>query len=191
MGWQMKMRLAIPCTVLCVLMLAAGTVRAAQYDLEVSKSERLLKVKQGDRTIKTYHIAFGRGGKGSKREMGDNKTPQGIYRIVSFKADSKFFYFMQLDYPNLTDAWHGYKDRLISAQDFLRIATAYRDGALPPQNTMLGGYIGIHGIGEMTRRKLAIHTRFNWTEGCIAMRNEEIRDLRHYVSIGTRVIIGD
>lgn len=185
----MKTRYPICFTVLCLLVLSAGTVRAAQYDLEVSKSERLLKVKQGDKVIKIYHIAFGRGGKGGKREMGDNKTPQGSYRIVNFKPDSKFYFFMQLNYPNLTDAWHGYKDRLISAGEFKQIASAYRYGEVPPQDTMLGGYIGIHGIGEVSRKKLDIHSRFNWTEGCIALKNEEIRDLRRYVSIGTRVFI--
>lgn len=186
---QIKIRRSICFTVLGLLVLFAGAVRAAHYDLEVSKSERVLRVKQGDKIIKIYHISFGRGGKGSKREMGDNKTPQGSYRIIGFKSDSKFYYFMQLNYPNLIDAWHGYKDRLISAREFKLIASAYRYGDVPPQNTMLGGYIGIHGLGTVNKEQLDIHSRFNWTEGCIAMRNEEIRDLRSYVSIGTRVFI--
>jgi murein L,D-transpeptidase YafK len=188
---QMKTRYPIFFTVLCLLILSAGTARAVQYDLEVSKSERVLKVKQGDKVIKVYHIAFGRGGKGNKHEMGDNKTPVGSYRIINFKPDSKFYYFMQLNYPNLTDAWHGYKDRLITAREFKLIASAYRYGDVPPQDTMLGGYIGIHGLGKVSQEQLDIHSRFNWTEGCIAMKNEEIRDLRRFVSIGTRVFISD
>jgi murein L,D-transpeptidase YafK len=186
---QMKTRYTIRFTVLSLLILSVGAVQAAQYNLEISKSEGVLKVKQGDKIIKVYHIAFGRGGKGSKREVGDNKTPQGSYRIVGFKPDSKFYYFMQLNYPNLIDAWHGYKDRLISAREFKLIASAYRYGGVPPQDTMLGGYIGIHGLGMVSKEQLDIHSHFNWTEGCIAMKNEEIRDLRRYVSIGTRVFI--
>lgn len=157
--------------------------------LEISKSGQTLKVRQGDEIIKFYRIAFGKGGKGSKRQSGDKKTPSGIYRITEFKSDSKFHYFMQINYPNLTDAWHGYKNRLITAREFRRIAEAYRDGTLPPQDTILGGYIGIHGIGDVNREKLDIHASHNWTEGCIALRNEEINELRRYVSIGTPVFI--
>jgi len=180
-------------TILLLALLLPVSVAAAAgtYDLVISKSNRELKVMQGDKVVKIYHIAFGKGGKGDKREMGDNKTPDGSYRIVSFKPDSKFYYFMQLDYPNLVDASHGYRERLISARQFRQIATAYHDGAVPPQDTMLGGYIGIHGIGDVTGRKLKIHSEFNWTDGCIALKNEEIRDLRRYVSLGTRVIINE
>lgn len=157
--------------------------------LEISKSDRILKVRQGDEIIKWYRVAFGKGGKGSKRKSGDNKTPLGIYRITEFKPDSKFHYFMQINYPNLTDAWYGYKERLITAKEFRRIAEAYRHRTLPPQDTILGGYIGIHGIGHVTRDKLDIHSSHNWTEGCIALKNEEINELRSFVSIGTPVLI--
>lgn len=179
------------CLLLICLFLVSATVAADPFDLEISKSARVLKVKKGDKVIRLYHIAFGKGGKGGKREMGDNKTPVGSYRIINFKSDSRFFYFMQLNYPNLVDAWHGYKDRLISAREFKEIAEAYHDGDAPPQNTMLGGYIGIHGIGEVTRKKLDIHSAFNWTDGCIALKNEEVNELRRYVSIGTRVVISE
>lgn len=179
------------CLLLACLFLVSATVTADPFDLEISKSDRILKVKKGDQVIKLYHIAFGKGGKGSKREVGDNKTPVGSYRILGFKSDSKFYYFMQLNYPNLVDAWHGYKERLISAREFKKIAVAYHDGDMPPQNTMLGGYIGIHGIGDITRKKLHIHSAFNWTDGCIALKNDEINELRRYVSIGTRVVISE
>ena len=60
---------------------------------------------------------------------------------------------------------------------------------MPPQNTRLGGYIGIHGVGEVTREKMKIHRAVNWTDGCIALTNKDINTLRKYVSIGTPVII--
>ena len=159
------------------------------YDIEISKSEQQLIVKEGNRTIKQYHVAYGKGGKGTKRILGDKKTPVGVYKIVDFKDDSKFHLFMQIDYPNLLDAWYGYKNEVISAQEFKNIATAFKTKNIPPQNTPLGGYIGIHGLGETTEQKLLIHEGFNWTEGCIALTNEQINDLRQYVSIGTKVVI--
>lgn len=159
------------------------------YDIVISKSERQLSVKEGDQTIKQYRIAYGRGGDGTKRQLGDRKTPVGVYKIIDFKGDSKFYYFMQLDYPNLLDAWYGYKNKLISATEFKRIADAFKTRQKPPQDTNLGGHIGIHGLGEETEEKLDIQNGLNWTEGCIALTNEQIDDLRHYVAIGTKVVI--
>ncbi|MGH8247067.1 MAG: L,D-transpeptidase family protein [Gammaproteobacteria bacterium] len=159
------------------------------FEIEISKGERQLLVKQDGQIVKHFRIAHGKGGFGSKRRLGDNKTPSGVYRIVDFKTDSRFYFFMQLDYPNLLDAWHGYRSELIDASQFRAIAATYRSGDVPPQDTPLGGYIGIHGIGDSTNERLEIHRYNNWTEGCIALTNEELNELREFVSIGTRVVI--
>lgn len=160
-----------------------------RYELEVSKSRNELIVRDGDRVVRRFYASFGSGGRGAKRRRGDDITPVGVYRIVDFKADSRFHFFMLLNYPNLVDGWHGYRENAIDATQFKAIAAAYRTGAVPPQNTPLGGYIGIHGIGEITPKKLDIHRTQNWTQGCIAVSNEEITELRSYVSRGTRVVI--
>lgn len=159
------------------------------YRIIITKSSRKLEVMQGDRVIRKFTISYGKGHGATKREIGDNNTPTGRYRIVKFKPDSKFFFFMQLDYPNLLDAWYGYKDNIISSTDFRNIAAAFKDHRIPPQNTRLGGYIGIHGLGEVSTDILKIHRTNNWTDGCIALKNEEINELRRYVSIGTTIII--
>ena len=159
------------------------------YEIIIHKSSQVLTVNKGDQVIKHYHISLGKGGSGTKRKLGDKKTPLGVYKIVEFKDDSRFHYFMQLDYPNLLDAWYGYKNNVISASEFKKIAYAYKQKKIPPQDTELGGYIGIHGIGEETDQRLQIHNGFNWTDGCIALTNEQIIELRKYVDIGTKVII--
>ena len=179
----------LACAVLPEVPAAAAAESMPRYELEISKSRNELVIKDGDAIIKRYHAAFGRGGKGAKRRRGDDMTPVGAYRITEFKADSRFHFFMLLDYPNLVDGWHGYRNRTIDASQFKAIATAYRAGSAPPQNTELGGYIGIHGIGEVSPKKLDIHRSQNWTRGCIALRNEEVNELRDYVTRGTRVII--
>ena len=178
---------------LAIVLLCCTNFTALAYDdnyqLVISKSDKELLVKKGDTTVKRFDIALGKGGKGTKQRLGDNKTPIGVYKITEFKADSKFHYFMQLDYPNLLDAWYGYKNKVINAYDFKKIAFAFKAKQKPPQNTPLGGYIGIHGLGESNAEKIKIHESFNWTEGCIALKNNEINKLREYVSIGTRVTI--
>ena len=186
------MRAVLACT---AWLLSAGVAAAPatplgqDYRIEVSKKDKELAVWLGDQVVRRFHIAYGKGGPGKKERLGDNKTPNGIYRIVEFKADSRFHFFMQIDYPSLLDAWHGYRTELIDAGQFRAIATAHSNSGIPPQNTALGGYIGIHGIGEINDQKLDIHADENWTDGCIALTNEEVSELRQYVAIGTRVVI--
>lgn len=177
----------------CFLLLLCSNVLAVenQYDLVISRSSQELKIMNGEKVVKQFRITYGKGGKGAKRVLGDRKTPLGVYKIVNFKGDSKFYYFMQLDYPNLLDAWYGYKNKIITANEFKYITTSIKNDGVPPQDTKLGGYIGIHGLGDTTDQKLAIHNEVNWTQGCIAMTNEEINVLKKYVDIGTRVIINE
>lgn len=172
-----------------IMLLLPLTVSASPYSIEIIKSARQLMVLDGDQIVKTFSVAYGKGGQGKKQQMGDKKTPVGKYKVLEFKTGSRFFLFMQINYPNLLDAWHGYRNDLISSSDFKDIANAYATNTLPPQDTALGGYIGLHGIGEVTTEKLDIHSVHNWTDGCIALRNEEISELRNYITIGTEVVI--
>ncbi|MGH8611588.1 MAG: L,D-transpeptidase family protein [Gammaproteobacteria bacterium] len=162
---------------------------ASAYELEVSKSKRVLLVKKGLKVERRFFISTGRGGSGGKSKRGDRKTPLGKYRIVDFNENSQFYYFMQLNYPSIKDAFWGLKNRIISRRDFDRIVLAHRFHEIPPQHTALGGLIGIHGLGSMTAERLRIHDSLDWTQGCIALTNQEINELRHYVGVGTRVVI--
>ncbi len=163
--------------------------QASEYQILISKKNKELILEKAGEVVKKYHIASGKGGKGTKRRQGDSKTPLGVYRISKFKESSRFHYFIQLDYPNLIDAWYGYKNKTIDSKDFKRIASAYKKREAPPQDTKLGGFIGIHGLGVENEEKLTIHQEINWTEGCIALTNAEINDLRKFIGVGTPVII--
>ena len=96
---------------------------------------------------------------------------------------------MRLNYPNVKDAFYGLKNKTITRYEFDRIIDSLRRGELPPQNTALGGAIGIHGIGQETEKTLRIHSKVDWTEGCIALTNAEVAELRAYVQVGTEVVI--
>ncbi len=164
---------------------------AGSLTIEVYKSNQELIVRDGNSIIKKYRVASGRGGAGTKMQLGDKKTPIGEYKILEFKENSRFHFFMQINYPNPVDAWYGYKNELINGEEFKEIIKASTVNELPPQDTRLGGYIGLHGIGEVTEEKISIHNRHDWTEGCIALTNEEISELRQFVTIGTPVLIFD
>lgn len=157
--------------------------------IEIVKSERVLRIKFNDEIYRQYRVAVGRGGPGDKQLTGDNRTPVGIYRVVGFNDSSRFHLFMRLNYPNVKDAFYGLKNKKITRYEFDRIINSLRLGELPPQNTALGGAIGIHGIGEENEKTLRIHSKVDWTEGCIALTNAEIAELRAYVTIGTEVVI--
>ncbi len=162
---------------------------AAPYDIEIKKAERVLILRDGRHVMRTFPIALGRGGKGDKLKIGDNKTPIGTYRIVALNDRSQFDMFLRLNYPNVKDAFYGMKDERITRAEFRAILRALRNGRVPPQDTPLGGSIGIHGIGEETPDKLQIHETLDWTRGCIALRNADLHTLRRFVDIGTRVVI--
>ena len=146
-----------------------------------------LSVLQGNIVKQTYkNISIGRGGTSSERERHDGKTPLGEFHIVRITSDTPFHRFFALDYPNLERAERARQAGTISQTQYAAIRQAIQTKQVPPQETSLGGYIGIHGIGE---GNVAIHEDFNWTNGCIALTNAQIDDLSNWVRIGTKVVI--
>ena len=180
---------ALVLTALLVTALPAARAATGGFEIEVNKTARLLIVRAGAEVLKTFRVAVGRGGRGDKNMRGDNKTPIGTYRVVGYNDRSRFDTFVRLNYPNVKDAYYGLRNAVISRYDFDRIVAALREGRTPPQNTALGGAIGIHGIGEETPEKIHIHDHLDWTEGCIALRNADIHELKRFLTLGTRVVI--
>lgn len=160
-------------------------------ELIVDHSERKLIVKKDGNTLRTFDVALGSGGKKAKLQRGDHKTPKGSYRISKIRDSNRFHMFFQINYPNMKDASRALKNRVISREQYQDILDAHSYGKLPPQNTALGGAIGFHGIGHETKDKLEIHEIADWTQGCIALRNDEIEELSRFVHVGTTVSIID
>ncbi len=182
-------RMVVATLALLAACVMSAPLLAAGYDIEVDKKKRVLTVREGERVRATFPIALGRGGPGDKRKLGDRKTPVGTYRIVGVDNSTAFDTFLRLNYPNVKDAFYGLKSRLISRGEFDRIVTALRNNQVPPQNTRLGGAIGIHGLGEETPEKVHIQNKLDWTQGCIALRNHDLHELRSFIDVGTRVVI--
>jgi len=191
----MMKRLCLLCVSLMTIL--AGSAQAnTPYDVDkisllLSQSQHTLYVKKGRFIVKSYKVALGSGGSGGKIREGDSRTPVGQYRITEVRNSDRFHLFMRLNYPNIKDAKRALSDKLITRQDYRAVLDAHIFGRQPPQNLVLGGAIGIHGIGEETQEKLKIHQNIDWTEGCIALRNEEVEELSQYVSVGTEIHIVD
>ena len=155
--------------------------------LLVDTQERKIEVKKGEKTIETLEsISIGRGGAGAKSHRGDNVTPFGEYRIGWVGKRSGFRRFFGLTYPSAADAENALYKGVIDRPTFDRIVTAHHYKQIPPQNTPLGGQIGIHGLG---RADLKIHQAVDWTHGCIALTNPQIDHLSQLVETGTVVKI--
>ncbi|HMB59119.1 MAG TPA: L,D-transpeptidase, partial [Xanthomonadales bacterium] len=116
----------------------------------------------------------------------DKTTPLGKYQVRRFNHESRFHLFIGVDYPNEEQAYAAYMADQITARDLELIFQAHQRGEEPPQNTYLGGAIGIHGIGN---GDLAIHEEFNWTDGCVALTDAQIDEVALWVKIGTVVVI--
>jgi murein L,D-transpeptidase YafK len=152
--------------------------------IAVSKSRRSLTVHCVEGGTLTFPIALARA-RGPKRVAGDDRMPEGAYRIAGPPRKSRFFVFIPIDYPSRADADRGLEDGLITKDEHAAIAHAHRDGRLPPQGTRLGGLLGIHGEGARWRGDLDL----NWTEGCIAVTDLAIVQLSRLTRPGTPVQI--
>jgi murein L,D-transpeptidase YafK len=161
----------------------------ARYRILIRKGERklYLYVMEGnkERLAKTYQIALGNNPTGTKLRQGDGATPEGDYYITHKNPRSNFYLSLGVSYPNIIDADKGLKDGLITKAQHKAIADAVNARAKPPQNTRLGGDIFIHGGGT---GKLFGSFR-DWTLGCVALENDEIKELFETIPVRTPVKI--
>ena len=132
------------------------------------------------------NISIGSNGATLDKRQGDEKTPLGEFRINEIRSSKRFHLFLSLDYPTMAQADRALSLAYLSRADFNALRDAWSKGAPPPQDTLLGGHLGIHGLGSGS---LEVHQRFNWTNGCIALTNEQVMQLAEVARIGTRVQI--
>lgn len=143
----------------------------------IRKKKRKLEVFDGNKLIKTYTVVLGFTPKGDKEIEGDGKTPEGEFYVFTKNSESRFHLSLGISYPARDDAERGLKANLITREEHDVIAAALANKGMPPQKTKLGGEIYIHG-GGITG---------DWTDGCVALKNEEIEELFAAIPIGTLV----
>lgn len=184
-------RRPLPLLALAWLLFLAATAPPAAADgapwVLVDTHSAVLSVIQDGRVQARFPgISIGRGGVTRLRLRDDDATPLGTFRIAWINDHSIFHRFFGFDYPTPPYVWRAFDHDLIGPVTVRRILWAVRHHLLPPQNTALGGDLGIHGLGDAN---LWIHRHFNWTSGCIALTNAQIDRLAHWMHIGTRVVV--
>jgi murein L,D-transpeptidase YafK len=132
----------------------------------VVKKERTLELLNHGKVIKAYKVALGGDPLGPKTRQGDHKTPEGIYMLDSRNAHSQFHKSIHISYPNARDR------------------AAARAKAVSP-----GGDLFVHGLPNGYGWVGASHRMKDWTDGCIAVTNEEIEEIWKAVDDGTPIEI--
>ena len=148
-------------------------------EIRIYKEQRKLEFWQDGQLERTYRAGLGFSPRGAKIREGDGRVPEGDYYVCTKNEQSKFTLFMGLSYPNAEDAKRGLRDGIITKEEHDKIAEAIQKGLRPDWETDLGGKIGIHGKGSA----------YDWTAGCVALDDEDIRALWPLVEKGTPVHI--
>ena len=118
------------------------------------KSDRRLALYRGGREIRSYRVSLGLNPRGHKEREGDFRTPEGSYRLTRRNPESDFFLAIQVSYPGDED-----------------LEAARRNGVRP------GGAIMIHGLPNVMRHSRDRYLKSDWTDGCIALSNEDMLEV--------------
>src|SRR6476660_5315272 len=126
----------------------------------IDKSDYELQVFDAMGWYATYPVVFGNSSLDDKKMEGDRCTPEGVFHIASKRPHEKWDRMMLLDFP--------------TAQDVQKFQERKQRGEIPA-NARLGGGIGIHGTWP--HDEFMVDRYKNWTNGCIALKNEDIEDM--------------
>jgi murein L,D-transpeptidase YafK len=132
----------------------------------VLKSAHQLQLLNGGMPLRTYRISLGKQPRGAKLMEGDKRTPEGIYWVDWRKISDRFNLAMHISYPNVADS-----------------VRSMREGVAP------GGMIMIHGTPDTLDYPEQLFHTLDWTDGCIAMRNIDMREVWQLVPDGTMIEI--
>jgi murein L,D-transpeptidase YafK len=139
---------------------------AVADSIVVFKRERTLVLFNRGVPIRSYFIALGSKPVGDKERAGDQKTPEGLFHINAHNPASKFHLALRISYPS----------------DAHRTRAAALGG--DP-----GGDIMIHGLPKDFSEAGTAQSQNDWTNGCVAVSNQEIEEIWQAVPDGTPVQI--
>ena len=142
------------------------------YFIVIDKSDYELKVYDDEGWYATYPVVFGGKDLGDKMKEGDRKTPNGTFKVLLKKINSKWGMELLLDYPN-NACVQKFNDR--------------KNQGLIPKNAKIGNGIAIHATRPA--EEWTVDNFYNWTDGCISLKFSEMKDLYSYIPAGTPVTI--
>ena len=152
---------------ICLFIIPFSSYSKDKIDIiVVKKSERVLYAIKDDKVIKKYNIALRKNPNGHKKVEGDKKTPEGYYFIDGKNAKSKFFLSLHISYPNFHDKQIALKNKVNP-----------------------GEHIAIHGLPPLNLLAQYLFDGADWTDGCIALNNSDMKELWDLTEEGTQILI--
>ena len=139
-----------------------------EVSILIEKSLKRLTLYYNKQPIKSYPMVLGGNPVGDKRQEGDYKTPEGIFKVRDLYPHTQWSKFIWLDYPN--------------AQSWEKHLEAKKQGTIPVSAT-IGGEIGIHGVPQGS--DYLIDEGTNWTWGCISLKNQDVDEIYGWLQVGT------
>ncbi len=138
----------------------------------IEKSEYKLTILYNDKKIKSYPVVFGSNPVDDKLKQGDSCTPEGIFKVRAFYPHKSWSKFIWIDYPT-ANSWKKHN--------------AAKSNGIISLNSSIGGEIGIHGVP--TGYDNMIDEKYNWTLGCISLKNVDVNEIYKLIKVGTKIEI--
>ncbi|HZK91457.1 MAG TPA: L,D-transpeptidase family protein [Stellaceae bacterium] len=132
----------------------------------VMKAQRTLELLRQGKVFETFPVSLGAHWRGPKREAGDGRTPEGVYRIDDRSEHTRYTRALHISYPN--------------AEDRARARTMHVEP---------GGGIFIHGVPSDYGPYDPPQRFHDWTDGCISVGNAAIVKIWNAVPDGTPIDI--
>lgn len=147
-------------------------IGAAKISIVIDKSDSRLYIQANNRILKAYPVVFGKNTQDDKLMQGDHCTPEGTFNMITKYPHKQWSRFIWINYPN-EESWKKHRE-------------AKSSGKIPT-NAKIGGAIGIHGVP--TGMDYLIDVGYNWTLGCISLKNKDINELYPMVTKSTIINI--
>lgn len=159
--------------ILAMQLVACATYQPANYGVTpavdrvvVAKGARTMHLMQAGKVVKSYRVQLGQNPVGHKQQQGDQRTPEGVYTVDFRREQSRFGLALRVSYPSPADRQY-----------------AASRGVDP------GGEIYIHGQPHGGVNPARLASGPDWTDGCVAVSNSEMREIYALVKNGTTVEI--
>jgi hypothetical protein len=150
------------------------TLDLDSISVQVVKKNYRMYVYHKHKFLTSYKVVFGPNFMTQKLKEGDRATPEGYFRINERHAHKDWTLFMGIDYPTAESR---------------KIFEENKKKGLVGASDRIGGSIGIHGVWADGAADIIIDQRTNWTDGCIAMKKDDLLELSRLVKNGTIIHI--
>lgn len=166
-----------------------GITKIVDAKLLVDRKNFRLELYSGKVLVKTYKAVFGKNNSLVKISKDDKVTPLGEYKICQMDTAVKYHKFLRFNYPNPSDAAEALTRGYLTKDEFDAVMLSHKLNECTPKETRLGSEIGIHGIGTYDVIFRNLPFSFNWTNGSIAVSNQNVDELYKVLKVGTPVSI--